>query len=161
MEDIEMPLSYDLLDALMRRFDRSGNQKVTYPKFLSMLRPITMFTGIRSASRGRRVAASPRKWRTTAHKVSRSTYFTPSKKRVLDLEYDAYLERSKSREKIAKMRASAALSRSLSRSRQRQRDLRFERTLRSLSPKRFISPARMSQTTQSPFLYRTRLQILK
>jgi len=105
------------------------------------------------------MAASPRKWRSTAKKMSRSNYFTPTKKRVLDLEYDAYLERSKSRERIAKIRASAALSRSLSRSRQRQRDLQFDRTLRSLSPKRrYVSP-RVS--TQSPFLYRTRLQILK
>ncbi len=162
MEDIEMPMSYDLLDALMRRFDRTGNQKVTYPAFLSMIRPSTptIIAGIRSASRGRRLAASPRKTHATDRKLARSAFLTPTKKRILDLEYDAYLERSKSRERIAKIRASAALSRSLSRSRQLERDLRFERTLRSLSPKRYY-PNATATVTQSPFLYRTRLEILK
>jgi len=32
-----MPMSYDLLDALMRRFDRSGNQKASYTDFRRML----------------------------------------------------------------------------------------------------------------------------
>ncbi len=165
MEDIEIPMTYDLLDALMRRFDRSGNQKASYTDFKRLISLSSFQPSDRevfSAARGRRRAASPRKWKSTTKKVTRARYLTPAKKRVLDREYDAYLERSKSRERFAKIRASAALSRSLSRQRQLARDLRFERRLRSLSPQRYtLSTALSERVYQSPFLYRTRLEILR